>query len=195
MKAKRQMWRAQTPTIDPRRLVCLDESGAKTNMTRLRGRAAKGRRVYDHTPHGPWCTTTMLGAIRLEGVIESACLMYQGATDAAVFLTYVQRRLAPNLKPGDIVVMDNLSSHRVKGIREAIEAVGAQRWYLPPYRPDYNPIENVGSKVKTTLRPIAARTIDALQDAIGEALRTISASDILSSFKACGYDPSTWKTL
>lgn len=173
--------------VDPRRLVFLDESGAKTNMTRLRGWAPRGERLYDAVPHGHWGTTTMLSAIRLEGVIESASLVYQGPTDAAVFLTYVRQRLAPSLRPGDIVIMDNLPSHKVKGVREAIEAVGAQLWYLPAYSPDLNPIEPMWSKVKAILRSIAARAFDPLVDAIGTGLRAVTESDLAGYYRACGY--------
>ena len=129
----------------------------------------------------------MLSAIRLDGVIESASLVYAGATDAAVFLTYVRQRLAPSLRRDDIVIMDNLSSHKVKGVREGIEAVGAQLWYLSPYSPDLNPIEKMWSKVKATLRSIAARAFDPLIDAIATALRAVTESDLAGYYRSCGY--------
>ena len=174
--------------IDPESLVFLDESGAKTNMTRLYGRSLRGDRVFDTVPHGHWGTTTMLSAIRLKGVIEPASLVYQGPTNAAVFLTYVEQCLAPNLKPGDLVVMDNLSSHKVKGVTEAIEAVGADVWYLPPYSPDFNPIEKMWSKVKAILRSIKARDFKTLVDAIATALREVTSSDLSGYFASCGYE-------
>lgn len=173
--------------VDPGSLVFLDESGAKTNMTRQYGRAMKGDRVDDAVPHGHWCTTTMLSAIRLDGVIEPASLVYDGPTDTAVFLTYVENCLAPALNPGDVVVMDNLSSHKVKGVAEAIEAAGADAWYLPPYSPDLNPIEKLWSKVKANLRSIKARTTETLYDAIGDALRTITQDDLRGFFRSCKY--------
>ena len=165
----------------------LDESGAKTNMTRLRGRALRGERLHDAVPQSHWGTTTMLSAIRLEGVIESASLVYQGPTDAAVFRTYVQDCLVPNLKPHDIVVMDNLSSHKVNGITEAIQAAGAEAWYLPPYSPDLNPIEKMWSKVKAILRSIKARDFESLINAIGTALAMITTSDLMGFFQSCQY--------
>ena len=129
----------------------------------------------------------MLSAIRLEGVIEPASLVYDGPTDAGVFLTYVEGCLAPALRPGDLVVMDNLSSHKVKGVAEAIQAVGAEVWYLPPYSPDLNPIELMGSKVKSILRSIAARTAESLRQAIGAALNAVTPSDLLGYFHHTGY--------
>jgi transposase len=173
--------------IDPASLVFLDESGSKTNMTRLYGPSPKGDRLYEAVPHGHWATTTMLSAIRLTGVIESASLVYDGPTDAAVFLTYVQDCLSPALGPGDLVVMDNLSSHKVKGVVEAIQAVGADVWYLPPYSPDLNPIEMMWSKVKSILRSIAAGTLESLHQAIGTALTAVTPSDLMGYFHHCGY--------
>ena len=187
MKHQRQAWQQPTSTIDPQRLVFLDESGAKTNLTRLYGRAPRGERVIDATPHGHWCTTTMLGAIRLGGVVREACLRDDGPTNGQLFLTYVEQRLAPSLQPRDIVVMDNLSSHRVQGVRAAIEAVGAELWRLPPYSPDLNPIEKMWSMVKATLRSIAARTADQLHDAIGHALRAITPDDLQGFDRSCQY--------
>ncbi len=173
--------------VVPSSLVFLDESGAKTNMTRLYGRSPKGERLYDSVPHGRWGTTTMLSAIRFDGVIEPASLVYEGPTDAAVFLTYVEDCLAPALRAGDLVVMDNLSSHKVKGVAEAIQAVGADVWYLPPYSPDLNPIEMMWSKVKSILRSIAARTAESLRQAIGTALKAVTPSDLKGYFHHTGY--------
>lgn len=144
--------------------------------------------MLDTVPHGNWGTTTMLSAIRLDGVIQSASLVYNGPTDAAVFLTYVENCLAPSLKPRDIVVLDNLSSHKVKGVTEAIEAVGADAWYLPPYSPDFNPIEKMWSKVKAILRSIKARDFKTLVDAIATALREVTSSDLSGYFASCGYE-------
>jgi hypothetical protein len=132
--------------VDPSRLVFIDESGAKTNMTRLYGRAPRGQRVVEHAPVGHWCTTTMLCALRDDRI--EAPLVIQGAMDSMVFRGYVEQMLVPTLRPGDVVVMDNLSPHKTKGVQEAIEAVGATVRYLPPYSPDFNPIEPMWSKVQ-----------------------------------------------
>ena len=168
--------------------VFLDESSAKTNMTRLYGRAPVGQRCYSSAPHGHWRTTTLLSAIRCTGVIENASMVFDGPTDAIVFRGYVEQCLAPALQAGDIVVMDNLASHKVTGVKEAIESVGASVWYLPPYSPDLNPIEKMWSKVKTWLRRVAARTVDGLIQAIGEALHAVDADECRAYFRSCGYD-------
>lgn len=167
--------------------VFLDESGARTHMTRLYGRAPKGERCVDHTPHGHWKTMTMLSAIRAEGVIEDATVVVDGAMDGATFLAYVEQCLAPSLRPGEVVVMDNLASHKVKGVREAIEAAGAELWYLPPYSPDLNPIEKLWSKVKAWLRRVSAGTFKTLSDAIAAALRAVADDECGNYFSACGY--------
>ena len=169
------------------RFVFLDESSAKTNMTRLYGRAPIGQRCYHATPYGHWKTTTMLSAIRSTGVIQEASIVFDGPTDATVFRSYAEQCLAPSLKAGDIVVMDNLASHKVEGVREAIDDVGASVWYLPPYSPDLNPIEKMWSKVKTWLRRIAARTVEGLIHAVGDALRAVSATECQAYFRSCGY--------
>lgn len=130
----------------------------------------------------------MLSAIRHTGVIEGASIVFDGPTDAVVFRGYVEQCLAPSLLAGDIVVMDNLSSHKVTGIREALESVGASVWYLPPYSPDLNPIEKLWSKVKTWLRRVAARTVDGLIEAIGDAFRAVDADECRNYFKSRGYD-------
>jgi len=177
---------------DIERFVFLDESSAKTNMTRLYGRAPVGQRCHDAVPHGHWKTTTMLSVIRSTGVIRDASIVFDGATDAIVFRSYVEQCLAPSLKAGDIVVMDNLSSHKVKGVREAIDRVGASVWYLPPYSPDLNPIEKLWSKVKTWLRRVAARTVDDLIHAIGDALSAVSEQECRAYFRSCGYATPGW---
>jgi len=171
--------------VDPRRFRFLDESGAKTNMTRLYGRCFDGRRVCQAVPHGHWRTTTRLAAVGLEG--PRAPFVIDGPVDTDVFRVYVEQVLVPQLRDGDIVVMDNLSPHKASGIREAIEAAGAELRYLPPYSPDLNPIEQMWSKIKEFLRKAAARSIDALVAAIAEALKTITDADILAWFEHCGY--------
>lgn len=175
----------QFPELE--RFVFLDESGAKTNMTRLYGWAPVGERLYDSTPYGHWQSMTMLSAIRTSGVIEQASILFDGATNATVFRGYVEQCLAPALKPGDIVVMDNLTSHKVAGVREAIENVGADVWYLPPYSPDLNPIEKLWSKVKSWLRRAGERSIEGVIKVVGQALRHVTAEECLNYFKSCGY--------
>lgn len=170
-----------------KQLVFLDESGAKTNMTRLYGRAPAGLRCVDHAAHGHWKTMTMLSAIREEGVIRDATVVMNGAMNGSIFLDYVEQCLAPSLRPGDVVVMDNLASHKVAGVREAIEAVGCDLWYLPPYSPDLNPIEKLWSKVKAWLRDVSATTLDTLSDAVADALRAVAPDECANYFTACGY--------
>jgi len=157
-------------------------------MTRLRGRAKKGQRIVDHTPHGHWCTTTMISSIRLDG--STACMAIDGATDADVFRGYVRHVLLPTLRQGDIVVLDNLSAHKNKETIELIESVGAEVWFLPPYSPDFNPIEKMWSKIKEFLRAAKARTQEVLLNAIAAALKTITSQDAVGWFQSCGYAAS-----
>jgi transposase len=166
-------------------LVFLDESGAKTNMTRLYGRAPRGQRVIEHAPAGHWCTTTMVGALRHDRV--EAPLVIEGAMDSMVFRGYVEQMLVPTLRAGDVVVMDNLSPHKTQGVQEAIEATGATVRYLPPYSPDFNPIESMWSKVKQHLRSAAARTHSALVQAVGSAMRSVTPDDCRGFFEGYGY--------
>jgi transposase len=167
--------------------VFVDESGATTAMDRTHGRAPSGVRVDGPVPHGHWLVTTLTAAVRLGGIPESACLSFVGATDAMAFETYAERCLAPAVRPGDIVVMDNLGSHKRPPPIAAIEAAGATVRFLPPYSPDLNPIEKMFSKLKAYLRKVKARTVEALRDAIGDGLRTVTPSDIAGWFKSCGY--------
>ena len=147
-----KQWLEILPSLDPSHLVFIDESGAKTNMTRLRGRAFKGQRLVAHAPHGHWCTTTMISSIRLNG--STAAMEIEGATDSAVFREYVRHVLVPTLSPKDIVVMDNLRAHYDSEAISLIESIGACVRFLPPYSPDYNPIEKMWSKIKNLLRGI-----------------------------------------
>ena len=183
-RLRRAFW-ARMARIDPRHLVFVDESGATTAMTRLRGRAPKGERVHGATPHGHWQVTTMLGAIRLQGV--TAAMTIDCPTDSEVFRVFVERVLAPALRPGDVVIMDNLSSHKAAGVAERIHASGAELIYQPPYSPDLNPIEPCWSKVKEFLRAAKARTQDLLHQAIAAALQTVSPRDARGWFRHCGY--------
>jgi len=185
VQIKRKAWQKKTAFIDLGRFVFLDESGAKTNMTRLYGRVIGGRRLVDTVPHGHWCATTILSSIRLDG--STAAMVVEGATDTLVFGAYVDRVLIPSLRPDDIVVMDNLAPHKRPEIVQALERAGVTVWHLPPYSPDFNPIEKMWSKVKTCLRRAKARTQTALLRAIAEALRSITASDAQGWFQHCGY--------
>lgn len=171
--------------MDLARLVFLDESGAKTNMTRLRGRAPRGQRVHDSAPAGHWCATTMISSIRLDG--STACMTLDGATDAEAFRAYVESVLIPALKPGDLVVMDNLSPHKTSGTIALIETAGARVRFLPAYSPDLNPIEKMWSKVKEFLRSAKARTEAALWAAIAAALAAVTSADAAGWFASCGY--------
>lgn len=171
--------------MDLEKLVFIDESGAKTNMTRLYGRAQQGRRAVDNAPSGHWNTTTMISSMRLDG--STACMVVDGATNTEIFQAYVKHILLPTLKPEDIVVLDNLSAHKNKQTIELIESVGARVWFLPPYSPDLNPIEKMWSKVKAILRTLKARTKEALINAIAKALDAITVSDAKGWFKSCGY--------
>jgi transposase len=171
--------------MNPAQLVFIDETWAKTNMTRARGRAPRGERLVDYVPHGHWKTTTFLAALRLRGL--TAPLVIDGAINGEIFLAYVRQHLGPTLKKNDIVVMDNLSSHKCAGVREAIEAAGARVLYLPPYSPDLNPIEQVFAKLKALLRKYGERTMDALWNRLGALLDCFSKNECRNYFRHCGY--------
>ena len=175
--------------MDPARLVFLDETWATTNMARRYGRGPRGQRVLDAVPHhGRWRTTTVVAALRAGGV--TAPLVLEGATNGRSFLAYVRQFLAPALRPGDVVVMDNLGSHKVAGVREAIEARGATLLYLPPYSPDLDPIEQVFAKLKALLRAAAARTTEALRAAVGHLLGRFPPAECARYLAHCGYGRS-----
>ena len=167
-------------------MIFLDESSAKTNMTRLRGRARRGQRVHGCAPHGHWNSTTVIGAMRMDG--STACVAIEGATDTEVFRVYVQEVLSPFLRPGDLVVMDNLAPHKSQATLGLIRQRGAEVLFLPAYSPDLNPIEQMWSKVKNTLRSLEARTPDSLLEALGRALAAITPQDTLNWFAHCGYN-------
>jgi transposase len=162
-------------------LIFLDESGVTTSMTRLYGRAPGGRRIHESAPGGHWKILTILGAMSLRGMI--ATMTAEAATDAEIFLAYVEQVLCPALRPADVVIMDNLSSHKVNGVRETIEKAGAEVLYLPPYSPDLNPIEKAWAKLKQLLRRAKARTREALEKAIAEALKLITEADARAWFR------------
>ena len=188
VKARREEWQTQAGALERARLVFIDESGAKTNMTRLYGRTFGGQRLVDAAPHGHWSTTTMISALRFDG--STADMVLEGATDGVAFGAYVEHVLIPTLRPADIVVMDNLAAHKMAAIVAAIEQTGAEVRFLPPYSPDFNPIEKMWSKIKAYLRKVKARTEDTLWQAIGDALRTVTATDALGWFESCGYTQS-----
>ena len=154
-------------------------------MIRLRGRSQKGRRLVDKTPHGHWKTSTLVAGLRGDGVV--APVVFDGPINGISFRAYLEQALVPVLRAGDIVVMDNLSSHKVAGVREAIEAAGATVRYLPPYSPDLNPIEMIFAKLKALLRKIVARTKDALTDAVGRVVDMISSDDAANCIRHAGY--------
>ena len=182
MKVARELWFEGQLHLDPDKLVFIDESGASTKMARLCGRALRGERCRASVPHGHWKTTTFTAGLRHDGLI--APMVLDGPMDGAAFLAYVEQVLVPELRPGDIVVMDNLPAHKVTGVREAIETAGATLRYLPPYSPDFNPIEMAFSKLKALLRKAAARTIPDHWNAIANALDAFTAQECQNYFAA-----------
>jgi transposase len=167
--------------------VFIDETWASTNMARTHGRAPRGERLRAPIPHGHWKTTTFVAGLRTSGIV--APMVLDGPINGHSFQAYVDQVLAPELRPGDVVIMDNLGSHKGAGIRPAIEAAGASLLYLPPYSPNFNPIENAFAKLKALLRREAARTVDALWTAIGRLIDLITPAECSNMFAAAGYDP------
>ncbi len=186
MAAAREAWFAAQIDLDPEKLVFIDETGANTKMTRLRGRAARGERCRAPVPFGHWNTTTFTAGLRLTGI--SAPMLLEGPMDGEHFLAYIEQVLVPTLTLGDTVIMDNLSSHKMAGVRFAIEAAGANLLYLPPYSPDFNPIEMAFSKLKAILRGAAQRSLDALWNTIKHAIERFTPSECANYFAAAGYD-------
>jgi Transposase and inactivated derivatives len=166
--------------------VFIDETGASTKMARLRGRAPRGQRLRAGVPHGHWKTTTFTGALRLSGM--TAPMVLDGPMNRAWFLAYVEQVLCPTLRPGDIVILDNLPAHKGPAIRKVVEATGATLRFLPPYSPDFNPIENAFAKLKALLRKAAARTLDDLWRVIGQSLDAFTPAECANYFLAAGYD-------
>lgn len=185
MRKRRAEWVAGQPALDPTRLVFLDETWAKTNMARTHGYAPKGERLVAAVPHGRWHTTTFVGALTTRGFI--APLVLDGAINGEWFRAYVEKVLVPELRPGDAVILDNLGSHTVAGVREAVERAGCRLLFLPPYSPDLNPIENAFSKLKRLLRKAAERTVEGLWTAIGRLLDQLSPGECRNYFRHCGY--------
>jgi transposase len=185
---QRQDWCDARPGLDPERLVFIDETWASTNMARQRGRAPKGERLRAAIPHGHWKTTTFVAGLRLTGMV--APMVLDGPINRDAFQAYVDQVLVPELSPGDVVVMDNLSSHKGAQVRQAIEAIGASLLYLPPYSPDFNPIENAFSKLKALLRKAAERTVNGLWNTIGHIIDLFCPRECANFFSAAGYDPA-----
>jgi transposase len=175
--------------LDPERLVFIDETWASTNMARRYGRAPRGERLRMSIPHGHWKTTTFVGALRLSGM--TAPMVLDGPINGRAFQAYVDQILVPELKPGDVVIMDNLGSHKGAGVRAAIETAGAKLLYLPPYSPDFNPIENAFAKLKALLRKAAERTVEGLWAKIAELLPAFTPGECANYFAAAGYDPTS----
>jgi transposase len=182
---RRAQWTKYQDRIAPERLVFIDETWTKTNMATLRGWAPRGLRLKAKVPHGHWKTTTFLAALRHDRI--DAPWLLDGPIDGESFQTYVEKVLVPTLHPGDIVIMDNLASHKGKAVRASIRAAGARLIFLPKYSPDLNPIEQVFAKLKHLLRKTAARTIDALCAAIGHLLAAFTPAECANYFKNSGY--------
>lgn len=186
MLSAREAWFDGQLDLDPATLIFVDETGASTKMARRYGRAPRGERLRMAVPHGHWMTTTFVGGLRLSGM--TAPLVIDGPMTGTWFETWVGQALAPTLRPGDVVILDNLPAHKSAAARGAIEAKGARLLFLPPYSPDFNPIENAFAKLKALLRKAAARTIDDLSRAIGAAIDTFTPAECANYFAAAGYD-------
>jgi transposase len=183
---RRRAWFDLQTDLVPERLIFIDETGASTKMARRYGRAPRGERCRAPVPHGHWKTTTFVGALTLGGM--TAPMVLDGPMHGAAFLAYVEQVLVPTLKPGDIVIMDNLPAHKPRAIRDAIEQAGAELRFLPPYSPDFNPIEMAFAKLKAFLKKTAARTKDDLWTAIARAIDTFTSVECANYFAAVGYD-------
>ena len=182
----REAWFEGQLDLDPEKLIFIDETGATTKMARLYGRAPRGERCRAAVPYGHWKTTTFTAGLRAGGL--TAPMILDGPMDGDAFRAYVTHVLVPELGPGDTVIMDNLPAHKVSGVRDAIEAAGAKLLYLPPYSPDFNPIEMAFAKLKALLRAAAARTIPDLWDALKNALDAFTSNECRNYFAAAGYD-------
>lgn len=191
MLARRRAWFKGQPDLDPERLVFIDETGASTKMARLRGRSKRGTRCRSPIPHGHWKTTTFTGASRMTGL--TAPMVLDGPMTGEWFAAYAQQVLAPTLRPGDIVILDNLPAHKVAAAREAIEAVGARMLFLPPYSPDFNPIEKAFSRLKAMLRKAGERIVRSLWHLIGRLVDIFQPDEYANYFSSCGYDPDLSK--
>lgn len=187
VEAARYAWFDGQEDLDPSRLLFIDETGTSTKTARMFGRSLRGERCRAAIPHGHWTTTTFVGALTLSGIVAPMTL--GSAMNGPAFLACVTEVLAPLLRPGDVVVMDNLPAHKPLAVRTAIEATGAELCFLPPYSPDFNPIELAFAKIKAHLKKAAVRTVEALWDAIRDAIDAVTKHDAEAFFKACGHDP------
>jgi transposase len=185
VKEKRRTWRERMPGLDPRKLVFIDETGANTKLTRRYGRAPRGQRLIDAVPHGHWKTTTFVAALRSEGLV--APMVVDGAMNGDVFVAYAEQVLAPVLRPGDVVVMDNLASHKRVAAVRAIERAGGLVVYLPPYSPDLNPIEQAFAKIKARLRAAELRTIDRVENFFGTVHEAFTTQECNNYIRHAGY--------
>jgi transposase len=182
---RRQRWKARQARFDPEKLVFIDETWIKTNMAPLRGWGPKGKRLRAYAPHGRWRTLTFIGALRVNRI--AAPCVFEGPINGECFRAYTEQQLAPVLRPGDIVVMDNLGSHKGKAVRLAIQKAGAKLLFLPPYSPDLNPIEQAFSKIKHWMRCAQKRTIEDACDHIGTLVSTITPNECQNYFENDGY--------
>jgi transposase len=185
---ERASFREQMKDVDARRLVVVDECGSNIALTPLYARAPKGQRAYGSVPRNRGKNTTLLASLSVEGM--GACMLLEGATNTATFEVYLEQILLPSLVPGQIVVMDNLSAHKGARVRQLIEERGCQLLFLPAYSPDFSPIEETFSKIKAFLRRVGARTREALEEAIAQALETVTSQDAHGWFTHCGYRPA-----
>lgn len=185
MAEQRRHWHKRLADVPPERLVFVDESGASTKMTRLYGRCPVGRRLICPVPQGHYQTTTLVAAVRVRG--PCAPWLFEGPMDGEMFLAWVRQGLVPALRPGDLVILDNLATHKVAGVRQAIEGAEADLLYLPLYSPDFNPIENLWAKIKAILRARAPRTADQLLRAAATAFEAITPTDCRRFFLRARY--------
>ncbi len=185
MARRREQWQRLQGKVDAKRLIFIDETWAKTNMTRLHGRCPVGQRLVAKVPHGHWKTLTFVAGLRCDGIV--APCVFDRPINAISFLAWVVQFLVPTLRPGDVVVMDNLGSHKGTAVRRAIRAAGALLIFLPPYSPDLNPIEQAFSKLKTLLRKENARTREHIETCIGDLLAKVTASECANYFSEAGY--------
>lgn len=185
MAARRRQWRDWLPLHDAGQYVFLDECGVTTDLLRRYGRSPRGTRLHDHTPCSHWATQTVIAALRVDRV--SAPAVFDGPIDAVSFRAYVEQVLVPTLQPGDVVVLDNLAVHKQPEVRTAIEAVGAQLRFLPPYSPDFNPIEQAFAKLKAFLRAARPRTFDHVLTLVAAALEFFTPEECRNYIRHCGY--------
>ena len=176
------------PGLDLNKLVFFDEIGVNTKMARLYGRCPQGQRLVDFAPAGHYSNSTLLSGMRLDGIV--APMLLDGPVNSDTFASYIEQWMVPALEPGDILIIDNLPAHKSARVTAAVEGAGCVLVYLPPYSPDLNPIENMWSKVKASVRAAAARTLEAVVDAVGIALHSVTQSDCEGYFRHCGYGDS-----